>query len=57
MPGIENVNLSALVGNHEDYVGRMGDILDTLGLAEDEGLEALPGRAGKGGGGSNGAAT
>jgi hypothetical protein len=30
---VENVNLSALVASHDDYVGRMGDMLEVLGLA------------------------
>ena len=30
--GVENVNLSRLVGGHQDYLGHMEDILEALNL-------------------------
>ena len=33
-PGVENVNLTSLVDGHFDYMHRMNEILDILGVSE-----------------------
>jgi hypothetical protein len=32
VPGVENINLSALIAGHQDYLTTMGDILEVINM-------------------------